>query len=274
MPRRRAGRPAALLLAALGAAPGALAGEPLPATVEGTSLVVLAPDGRRVAGAALVGAVVVGGDAAAGRQDAFRIDGARADPDDPEITLHDLSTRDAASGAWRPYCVPDERGVAGGLFVAGSWDASGTHLHDAKFSVTCTSGAIGKCIRHGFKPWTTAPDGRSGWDYHQACTRLIRADYCGDGRAHTREGVRIEILSRLDPVEEPNSGLAFEAAWTAEGASCLARPRLSGHSAEAIAAACPHRLAGRVGQRAGCTSSATMEQPDVLLVNKSPLEGR
>ena len=79
MPRQLGG-PAALLLAALATAPSARAGEPLPAIVEGTSLVVLAPDGRRVAGPALVGAVVVGNDTLAGGQDAFRIDGV---PDGP-----------------------------------------------------------------------------------------------------------------------------------------------------------------------------------------------
>ena len=61
---------------------------------------------------------------------------------------------------------------------------------DDRFSVTCTSGVIGKCVRAGYKPWKTAADGRPMWDYHQACTRLIRADYCGDGRTHTRDGVR------------------------------------------------------------------------------------
>jgi hypothetical protein len=226
------------------------------------------PDGRRVAGEALVGAIVIGGNEA-GRQDAFRIDAVAADPDDPEITLYTLATKDPATGEWRPYCVPDDRGVAGGFFLSGSWDRRGTHLHDGKFSVTCTSGVIGKCVRAGYKPWKTASDGRPMWDYHQACTRLVRADYCGNGRAHTRDGVRIEIIDRLKPEEEPNSGLEFEAAWTLEGAKCVARPRLVTWKLETIVAECPERL----GDPVAC-SMAELGKPEVLFFNKSPLGTR
>ena len=217
---------ALILLAALAAVPPVRApaaetpppgGKVLPALVERTALVVLRPDGRRVEGEALVGAVVVGGDPERGGRAAFRIDGLRPDPDDPEITLYDLVIRDPATGEWKPYCVPDARGVAGALFLAGSWDARTTHLRDDKFSVGCTSGALGKCVQAGYKPWETMADGRSGWDYHQACTRLIRADYCGDGRGQTREGVRVEIIDRVGQAEEPGTDLAFEAGWTPGG---------------------------------------------------------
>jgi hypothetical protein len=174
-------------------------GDVLPAVVEGTTLVVLRPNGTRVEGQALVGAVLVGGDAEHGGRTVFRIDGLRYDLGDPEITVHDLSVRDSATSEWRPYCTPDSRGVTGAMFLTGSWDDHGAHLHDApRFSVACISGAIGKCVRAGYKPWKTMADGRPGWDYHQACTRLIRADYCGDGIGRTRDGVRIEIIDRFN----------------------------------------------------------------------------
>jgi hypothetical protein len=110
---------------------------------------------------------------------------------------------------------------------------------------------------------------RPRWDYHQACTRLVRADYCGNGRAHTRDGVRIEIIDRLKPEEEPNSGLEFEAAWTLEGAKCVARPRLVTWKLETIVAECPEQ----VGDPATCTM-AELDKPEVLFVNKSPLGTR
>jgi hypothetical protein len=243
-------------------------GRTLSARVEGTNLVVLRPDGRRVEGDALIGAVVLGGDPERG-QAAFRIDGVRTDPDDPEIKLYDLSTRNSATGEWKPYCISDARGVSGGMFLSGSWDAHGTHQRDDKFSVSCTSGAIGKCVHAGYKPWKTAPDGRSMWDYHQTCVRAVRADYCGDGVSYTREGMRIEIIDRLNPVEEPNTDLVFEAAWTPDGASCVARPRLPAWSLETIAGACPGRLNGRVGEAAGCNMISGLGAAEVLLVNKS-----
>jgi hypothetical protein len=238
------------------------------ALVEGTDLVVLKPDGQRIEGGALIGAIVVGGDPELGSV-AVRINGLRADPDDPEITLYDLSTRDAMTGHWKPACVPDNRGVSGGIFLAGSWNLRGTHLHDEKFSVSCTSAAIGKCVRAGYKPWKIASDGRTIWDYHQACVRTIRADYCGNGIGHTRNGVLINIIDRLSP-EEPSSGLEFEAAWTPEGASCIARPRLRTSSLEQIVAICPERLRDRVG--AACSMPEQLANPEVLLVNKSAPE--
>jgi hypothetical protein len=66
-------------------------------------------------------------------------------------------------------------------------------------------------VRVGYKPWKMAADGRSMWDYHQACTRLIRADYCGDGVSRTRDGVEIEIVDRFGQGEVPGTDLAFEA---------------------------------------------------------------
>jgi hypothetical protein len=128
-------------------------------------------------------------------------------------------------------------------------------------------GAIGKCVRAGYKPWKMMPDGRPGRDYHQACTRLIRADYCGDGISHTRDGVRIEIIDRIGQAEEPGSDLAFEAGWTPQGASCVARARLGG-SLGLVAAQCPARLAGRLG--AAYTLADELAKPEVLLVDKSP----
>ena len=239
--------------------------------VEGTALVVLRPDGWRVEGAALVGTLVEGGDPERGGRAAFRIDGLGPDPDDPEVTLYDLSTRDPADGTWKPYyCTPDARGVTGAMFVAGSWDARGTHLHDDRFSVSCTSAAIGKC---GGRLQAVEDDGRrrSGWDYRQACTRLFRADYYGDGVPHTRNGVRIEIVDRLGGAEAPVTGAAFEAAWTPGGAACVAWPRLTTWSLDAIARECPERLAGRVGE--GC-GPADLESPGVLLFNRSPPDAR
>jgi ADYC domain len=268
--RRSAG--VALLVSALllGFGPSAAqySGNVNPVVVEGTTLVVLRPDGVRVEGGALIGATVVGGSPELG-QAAFRIVGIRPDPDDPEITLHDLTTRDPVTGEWKVYCAPDDRGVLGGLFLAGAWDATGKHVHDDKFSVSCTSGVIGKCVRAGYKPWKMASDGRPMWDYHQTCVRAVRADYCGNGTAHTREGMRIEIIDRLNPVALPDSGLAFEAGWTPEGASCLARPRLPTWSRDEIVAACPERLSRRVGELADCAMETELGKPDVLLVNKS-----
>jgi hypothetical protein len=41
----------------------------------------------------------------------------------------------------------------------------------------CISGAVGKCARFGYKPWKVLSDGQALSMYHQACVRMLRADY-------------------------------------------------------------------------------------------------
>jgi len=219
------------------------------AFVEGTNLIALRPNGQRAEGTALIGTVIINS-TVGHEQVAFRIDGVRVDPDDPEITLYDLSIRNPVTREWTPYCVPDSHGIVGGVFLAGSWDMRGTHLYDGRFSVSCTSGAIGKCVRAGYKPWQTAADKRPMWDYHQACVRAVRADYSGNGISHTREGTPIALFDRLD-IQRPDPnprGLTFEAAWGPDGAVCVRRTRIPELlSTDELARRYPH-LAEKTGR--------------------------
>ncbi|HET6467522.1 MAG TPA: ADYC domain-containing protein [Geminicoccaceae bacterium] len=265
--RRLAALPLALLVAA-----GAAAPEP-PAKVEvvGTALRLTMADGRVLTGDALVGAVLALGDEA-GAGINVRIDAVRPDPRDPsgEVTLYALAVEDPASGAWRDLCGPDPDGLALGFPLAGTWTATGEHLPSARaFSLACTSGVIGKCVRMGYRPWAAAADGTPLGPYHQACTRMLRADYCGDGTPHTREGTPVNIADRLrlqtfDPAPE----MSFEAAWGADGAICVRRVRIpEAASLAELAAACPARLAGRTGE--ACTENAALRSPEVLILNRS-----
>jgi hypothetical protein len=105
-------------------------------------------DGRVVTGADLVGAVFEVGDGA--NEATVRIDAVRPDPKDPtgEIMLHAFSLLDVASGTWRSLCSPDWDGVAMGFPLAGTWTSSGEYQPSVeRFSLTCTSGVSGKCVR-------------------------------------------------------------------------------------------------------------------------------
>ena len=114
------------------------------------------------------------------------------------------------------------------------------------FNVTCSSGAIGKCVRLGYKPWKRLPDGTALWDHHQACVRMMRADYCGDGQSFTRDGTLIDLYDRLGlQKDEPAPGMRFEAGWGKDGAICVARARIPEKvTLEELARRCPGRLAG------------------------------
>lgn len=133
---------------------------------------------------------------------------ASAAPDDTENTMPEhRSNRDTwlyrvehtalpapEAHDWQDACS-DEPGDSGmGLFVDGRWDAGGT-WHAGGYTFSCARGAIAKCARSwGYKPWKTLTSDHGAvplQSLHLACTRAARADYCGDGIPHTREGVLI-----------------------------------------------------------------------------------
>ena len=66
----------------------------------------------------------------------------------------------------------------------------------------------------------------SNADVHQSCTRLARADYCGDGRPWTLDGTTIDaydVLGVQARLGDPSFG--FEAAWGEHGAICVNETR-------------------------------------------------
>ena len=245
-----------------------------PAVVEGTRLVVTDSDGTKVTGEDLVGAIIVGNEDD-GHSLAFRIDQIRKDTDDPtgETFLYTFSAQDEKSHEWKPYCMPDHQGLAAGFPLAGTWNKNGRHIKSKTFTVACTSGVIGKCVRIGYRPWQKAKDGHSMWDYHQACTRMFRADYCGDGLGHTRDGTPIDITDRMMPVDEFPKDMKFEAAWTPDGAWCVAKMRLPSPPAQwtlqTLEKQCPRRLKGHLGDPATCNKQTGFKNKNVLLINRS-----
>ncbi len=202
----------------------------------------------------------------------FRIEAVERDPKDAqgEVSLYTLSVRPPHSDRFVPYCARDAEGRAAAIAVRGSWDARGD-FHDEPNLVTfaCTNGAIAKCVRFGYKPWKDVA-GTSLRPLHLACVRMVRADYCGDGVAHTREGTRVDLWddvgihppSELDPAAE-----VFEAAWSAAGAEYLAVPRWSDDVQE-IVRTCPTRLRERTSRELQLTASeARTRFPDAVLFN-------
>ncbi|MCY1015907.1 ADYC domain-containing protein [Pyxidicoccus sp. MSG2] len=172
------------------------------------------------------------------------------DADDPSLVWYRIQVWNAESATWANPCTATNRVPAPrALAVPGIWDETGARRDlPGKFTFACENGAIAKCIDWGYKPWATK-EGRSLQDLHQACTRMVRADYCGDGRSHTQEENPIDmydefkLLTRTTQASrswDPTKA-SFEAAWTPEGASCLARTR-DGQAIETILAQCPERF--------------------------------
>jgi hypothetical protein len=187
--------------AALAAGPGTAAPQTSvkAVTVEGAEFSVAFADGSILPREALKGMVLTFGDGS-GRQRRLRIDSVEPDPKDKdgEVMLYGLSEQDLESGEWRNACLPDPDGRRLGFPLAGSFTADGRYEPaKGKLLITCTGGAEGKCVRFGYKPWGRAADGTSLLPYYQACVRLVRADYAGDGRGTTRNGQPIDIYDTL-----------------------------------------------------------------------------
>lgn len=116
-----------------------------------------------------------------------------------------------ADGA--PVCGDGEPG----MFVAGAWDDAGQYdAGDGELTFSCMDGVIFKCVDWGYAPWSF------GAEVHQSCTRLARADYCGDGRPWTLDGTTIDVYDDFGVQQRVGvAAMGFEAAWGTDGAVCV-----------------------------------------------------
>lgn len=215
----------------------------------GTTLRARRPDGSYLEGRALVGAVLSVG--VSGRSLRIRIAGVEPDEADPrgEVLLYDF--RVVAPGGEHPLCTRAPDGRQGGIPIAGRSDPAGflTPGNAEDFELVCASGPQGKCLRFGYGPWREAPDGTPLRDWYNACVRLFRGDYCGEGQPYTRDGTWIDFYDTLGIQKtDGDPTLRFEAGWGPQGAVCVARPRIPDLATlDSLVAACP-RLKDRVGE--------------------------
>ena len=194
-------------------------------SVEGSAFVLRVADGRVLRGAELTGAIVHvaldGGEVAP-----LKLASITPDPESPEILRHEFQTSDG-NGGWKPACPPNAYGERWGFPVS---LPEGHPGRDGDITVTCVSGAVGKCVRWGYPPWMKGPGGEDLAPFHAACVHMTRADYCGDNRPHTKDGTSIDNyddlgIQRRGAAKDP--AYVFEAGWGPQGAVCVAHPRWS-----------------------------------------------
>jgi hypothetical protein len=204
--------------------------------LEGSSLVSRTSNGQVLRGAALVGAVL--GDTT-GRSPRLRIDAAAAEGDIWQYTVSYLSQT-----GWTPLCPSDTGQALAAIPLSGRWDyrqgvpGGGAHIAEpGTITFACTDGALAKCASFGYAPWrqtmrcTSEGCGTvSLASYHQACTRMVRADYCGDGRSFTRDGTLINLYDAVG-IQLDTESWTTEAEWDTQGARCISHRRLGGSAA-------------------------------------------
>jgi hypothetical protein len=160
--------------------------------------------------------------------------------------LYTLEQNVDGTDDWQPACKVDNDGNRAAIPLTAIWNEHGDRVGSStRFTFGCTTGVIAKCYRWGYRPWVTGYGDLA--TTHEACTRMARADYCGNGKPHTQEGTIINFWDKIpspgpiEPHQPPSLGMLFEAGWSATGAVCLSHGRwlLGG---PIIALGCPDRL--------------------------------
>jgi len=224
--------------AAAGAAPAL--------TVRGTELVLTTGDGRTLRSAELIGATLAIGAASVRLEAVDRDPGARA-----ELLRHRFAVI-GSDGARAELCEADPDGDRWAIPVL---DDSG------QVQLVCSSGAIVKCVRWGYPPAMRA--------LHDACVRMVRADYGGNGATATRDGTRIAFCDRSGVHPCTGDGRLLEAAWSPTGATCVAHPRIPELATlDQLAERYP-QLRGHIGGDT-CTMAAASREPRALLFSFFP----
>ena len=161
--------------------------------------------------------------------------------------LYTLEQRVQDNGSWQPACSADSDGRRVAIPLAATWNAHGDRVEDATlFTFACTTGVIAKCYRWGYRPWASGYGDLA--TMHWTCTRLARADYCGNGVPHTQDGTWVNVWDTLPspgPIQSHGStplGMVFEAGWSTDGAVCLSRTRWLSNEIQQITTGCPDRL--------------------------------
>ena len=208
---------------------------------EGGTFVLRLGDGRVLRGGELTGAIVHVA-LEGGRVAPLRIASVTRDPEQPGVWRHEFETDDGRGG-WRNACPPNPAGETWGLPLS---LPPGHPGRDGEITVSCISGVVAKCVRWGYPPWSRGPGGEDLAPFHAACVRMARADYCGDGHPHTKDGTSIDNYDDLGIQRRgaaDDATYVFEAGWSPAGAVCVAHPRWADQGTVAqIRSECP-RLA-------------------------------
>lgn len=98
---------------------------------------------------------------------------------------------------------------------------------------------------------------------------MVRADYCGDGTAHTKDGTTINLYDRLG-IQKPDvsPGMQFEAAWGVNGAEYISHMRWPEDLAY-VQRVCPERLASAPEPQSMTPKQVQQRFPKALVFNDS-----
>jgi hypothetical protein len=173
------------------------------------------------------------------------------------ISLKSGTTWVPACGSASVLAIPVYGTFNNGEGVTGG----GSFTYDAsKITFGCRGYAIAKCVELGYKPWKTAV-GVNLRNHHVACTRMLRADYCGNGSSYTADGMQINLYDAL-AVQRDTSAWRMDAEWTANGARCVKQS-----SPPRVSVAAPACYTAKISSTCGALTSFAL---GTLLFNEVP----
>ncbi|MEP7126228.1 MAG: ADYC domain-containing protein, partial [Byssovorax sp.] len=165
----------------------------------------------------------------------LRIDGSAALPA-PNAGVMTYQVSYANGAGWTPLCGLDGAGSpVAAIAMTGTWSQAqgvpggGAYTPDlSKITFACRGRAIAKCLEMGYRPGEE-PGGLftpARIEHLVACTRLLRADYCGDGRSWTVDGTLVNLYDNVG-VQLDTQAWKIEAEWTSAGARCTNKAPLT-----------------------------------------------
>lgn len=208
-------------------ASGQLGGAPFDSvSVAGSSLLAVR-DGRDYAGADLLGAQF-NGTSDTGKTVSVRLDAIAAEPAPNDDTWdYTVSYWDPNAQIWRPLCKDSTGAALPAYALQGYWSyafgspgGGGKVADPSRFVFACKArGAVGKCVGWGYAPWRRV-GGVSLDRTHQACVRMVRADFCGDGTSYTKDGNWVDLYDAFG-IQTDTELWETEAEWDETGARCF-----------------------------------------------------
>jgi hypothetical protein len=205
-------------------------------SINGTSINGTSINGTSINGTVLTSPSLPGGDFTGSRWFAelsngepleLRIDGSAALPG-PNAAVMTYQVSYANGVGWSPLCGADAAGnPIAAIAMTGTWSyeqgvaGGGGYTPDAsKITFACRGKAIAKCLEMGYRPGVSGGSlTPAETEQLVACTRLLRADYCGDGRSFTVDGTLVNLYDGAG-IQSDTQPWTIEAEWTSAGARC------------------------------------------------------
>lgn len=142
----------------------------------------------------------------------------------PDVYFYNVQT-ETSPGVWQSACTDAAGNPVEAIALKKHWNLTTAKREELSDAITwaCRGAALAKAVEWGYRPWATHA-GVSLEDYHAAAVNMIRADYCGEGVAHTSNGNSIDVADDLG-IQVHETAWPIEAKWGPDGAVCLNTPR-------------------------------------------------